>query len=101
MINPKITILDKSHTFNSYEGCLSVPNIRGKVKRYNNIKVEYFDRNGMPHKKIIAGLSSIVFQHEIDHLNGYIVRKGREFGIDCSTNEDLCLRIKQLAKATI
>ena len=31
-----------------------------------------FDRNGMPHKKIIAGLSSIVFQHEIDHLNGYL-----------------------------
>ena len=38
---------------------------------------------------------------EIDHLNGYIVRKGREFDIDCSTNEDLCLRIKQLTKAKI
>jgi 2-dehydropantoate 2-reductase len=33
---------------------------------------------------------------EIDHLNGYIVKKGRQAGIDCSTNEDICLRIREL-----
>ena len=43
LINPKIKILDKNSTFDSYEGCLSVPNLRGMVKRFTEIKVEYYD----------------------------------------------------------
>ena len=72
LINPKITIYDKTKTFNSYEGCLSVPNIRGKVKRYSSIKVEYYDRDGKFIKEDVTGLNSIVYQHEIDHLDGFL-----------------------------
>ena len=42
LINPKVIIKKNSATFNSYEGCLSVPNLRGKVKRYNTINVTYY-----------------------------------------------------------
>ncbi len=72
LINPKIKVLDIKNTFNSYEGCLSVPNLRGKVKRFNHIEVEYLDRFGTAKKELVKGLSSIVYQHEIDHLNGYL-----------------------------
>lgn len=72
LINPKIRIIDYKNTFNSYEGCLSVPNLRGKVKRFKQIEVEYYNRDGDYKKELISGLSSIVYQHEIDHLNGYL-----------------------------
>ena len=72
LINPKITIYNKSKTFNSYEGCLSVPNLRGKVKRYSHIKVEYYNREGLFISEDISGLNSIVYQHEIDHLDGFL-----------------------------
>ena len=72
LINPKISILNTEDTFNSYEGCLSVPNLRGKVKRYNKIKVEYYDRLGEFKKESLSGLEAIVYQHEIDHLEGIL-----------------------------
>ena len=72
LINPKIIIKKKTATFNSYEGCLSVPNLRGKVKRYNNINVTYYTEKGKKITENIKGLESIVYQHEIDHLDGYL-----------------------------
>ena len=72
LINPKISVLNTEDTFNSYEGCLSVPNLRGKVKRYNKIKVEYYDRLGEFKQENISGLEAIVYQHEIDHLEGIL-----------------------------
>ena len=72
LINPKVIIKKDSATFNSYEGCLSVPNLRGKVKRYNNINVTYYTKDAKKITEDIKGLESIVYQHEIDHLDGYL-----------------------------
>ena len=72
LINPKVIIKKDSATFNSYEGCLSVPNLRGKVKRYNTINVTYYNKDAKKITEDIKGLESIVYQHEIDHLHGFL-----------------------------
>jgi len=72
LINPKIVIKKDTATFNSYEGCLSVPNLRGKVKRYNTINVTYYTMDAKKITEDIKGLESIVYQHEIDHLDGFL-----------------------------
>ena len=72
LINPKVIIKKDTATFNSYEGCLSVPNLRGKVKRYNTINVTYYTKDAKKITEDIKGLESIVYQHEIDHLDGYL-----------------------------
>lgn len=72
LINPKLKVLNKSATFNSYEGCLSVPNLRGIVKRFKKVQVNYYDENKNFYSKIISGFPAIVYQHEIDHLDGIL-----------------------------
>jgi len=72
LINPKVIIKKDTATFNSYEGCLSVPNLRGKVKRYNTINVTYYNMDAKKITEDIKGIESIVYQHEIDHLHGYL-----------------------------
>ena len=72
LINPKVIIKKDTATFNSYEGCLSVPNLRGKVKRYNTINVTYYTKDAKKITEDIKGLESIVYQHEIDHLDGHL-----------------------------
>ena len=72
LINPKVIIKKDTATFNSYEGCLSVPNLRGKVKRYNTINVTYYTMDAKKITEDIKGIESIVYQHEIDHLDGYL-----------------------------
>ena len=72
LINPKVIIKKDSATFNSYEGCLSVPNLRGKVKRYNTINVTYYNMDAEKITEDIKGFESIVYQHEIDHLDGFL-----------------------------
>ena len=72
LINPKVIIKKDTATFNSYEGCLSVPNLRGKVKRYNTINVTYYTKDAKKITEDIKGIESIVYQHEIDHLNGFL-----------------------------
>lgn len=72
LINPKVIIKKDTATFNSYEGCLSVPNLRGKVRRYNSINVTYYTMDAKKITEDIKGLESIVYQHEIDHLDGYL-----------------------------
>lgn len=54
------------------EGCLSVPNLRGKVDRPESIKVKYMDQNGKEVKMNVQGYAARVFCHEIDHLNGIL-----------------------------
>ena len=52
------------------EGCLSVPNLRGTVSRFVNVRVRYLDRHGNPHDEVKRGLTAGTFQHECDHLDG-------------------------------
>ena len=67
-INPKIK--QPSGTVDSSEGCLSVPEIRTTIKRYENITLEYQDLSGTKHEEPLEDLMSICVQHEIDHLDG-------------------------------
>ena len=70
LINPRI--LSACGELMEEEGCLSVPGIRGLVKRPEMIKVTYVDRDGKRHKEEITGLIARVFCHEIDHLDGVL-----------------------------
>ena len=67
-INPKIK--KPSGSVDSSEGCLSVPEIRTTIKRYENIMLEYQDLSGTIHNEQLDDLMSICVQHEIDHLDG-------------------------------
>lgn len=71
VINPKITILDQSLQ-GYWEGCLSVPGLRGFVERPRKIQVDYVDQENRPQKIIAEGFLATVLQHELDHLNGKI-----------------------------
>ena len=69
IINPTIAIVDKTHQ-GYWEGCLSVPGLRGFVERPRAIEVSYINELG-EHKKIHAeDFLATVFQHELDHLFG-------------------------------
>ena len=69
VINPSITFLTEER-FGNYEGCLSVPDLRGIVPRCPVIRVEGFDREGAPLDMEVRGITAGTFQHEDDHLNG-------------------------------
>jgi peptide deformylase len=69
LVNPEISLLT-GDTFVNYEGCLSVPNLRGEVKRATHIRVRAWDRDGNAIDREVKGLTAGTFQHEVDHLNG-------------------------------
>ena len=68
-INPKITVLDEQEQ-GFWEGCLSVPELRGLVHRPRKIRVDYLDRKGTACRIEAEGFLATVFQHELDHLAG-------------------------------
>jgi len=69
LVNPVIRALTEE-TFDNYEGCLSVPNLRGVVRRVCDIEVTSWDREGNESTRRVRGLTAGTFQHEIDHLDG-------------------------------
>jgi peptide deformylase len=69
LVNPTIEPLSDA-AFDNYEGCLSVPNLRGLVKRHAEVRVTGLRRDGTPYDERIRGLTAGTFQHEIDHLDG-------------------------------
>lgn len=71
IINPRILSYSKA-TRTYFEGCLSIPNIWGEVKRHASIKVSYQDTNGNQITKAMKGIPAWIFQHEVDHLNGIL-----------------------------
>lgn len=71
VINPKILSMSKT-TKKYFEGCLSIPNIWGEVKRAVSIKVSYQDPSGKTITKVVKGILAWIFQHEVDHLNGIL-----------------------------
>jgi len=70
-INPVIT-KKEGEVIEDFEGCLSVPNIYGKVPRYSKVKVKAIDDNGKPFRVTVEGFLARIFQHEIDHTNGIV-----------------------------
>jgi peptide deformylase len=71
VVNPELASLD-GVTFATNEGCLSMPNLRGDLERFENIGVRYLDRDGEPHEETWRGLTAGTFQHEADHLDGIL-----------------------------
>jgi peptide deformylase len=69
LLNPLITPLDPSLE-EGWEGCLSVPGLRGVVDRYQNIRYEGVEPNGQPIQRVANGFHARVVQHECDHLIG-------------------------------
>lgn len=57
------------------EGCLSLPNIWGYVRRYPSLHISYFDEKGKQHEKDIKGFNATIIQHEVDHLKGILFPK--------------------------
>lgn len=71
LVNPELTPLG-DETFLNYEGCLSVPNLRGEVRRAARLRVKAWDRRGELLDFEVAGLSAGTYQHEVDHLLGKV-----------------------------
>ncbi|HEU4963400.1 MAG TPA: peptide deformylase [Bacilli bacterium] len=70
LINP--VIVEKSGSVVDVEGCLSIPNLRGNVKRYDKITVHFMARDGKTYEMKPDGYFARIFQHEIDHLEGIL-----------------------------
>lgn len=71
LVNPIIEPISDER-FDNYEGCLSVPNLRGLVSRHAEVRVTGWDRHGAPIERIVRGLSAGTYQHEVDHLDGLL-----------------------------
>jgi peptide deformylase len=71
MINPTVEPLGEE-TIEINEGCLSVPDMRGYLRRHLAVRVRYLDRQGEEHEEVKRGLTAGTFQHEVDHLDGVL-----------------------------
>ena len=71
MINPRFKPVSEAQE-KDWEGCLSIPGIRAKVPRYTHIKVDYINAEGEPASQVLDGFIARVFQHECDHLDGFV-----------------------------
>jgi peptide deformylase len=70
-VNPVLTLLGDDREW-IYEGCLSVPDLRGRVQRHMHVRVDALDRHGAPLVLEARGLSAGTYQHEFDHLDGLL-----------------------------
>jgi peptide deformylase len=70
-INPKI-VWRSNLMRKGAEGCLSIPDERGDVYRNYTIQITYFDSEGNLKEEVVEGFTAVIFQHEIDHLNGLL-----------------------------
>ena len=71
IFNPQITVLDKE-VQGFWEGCLSVPGLRGYVERPRKVKIDYLDENADERTIEVEDFLATVFQHELDHLIGML-----------------------------
>ena len=72
IINPEIEVLDEDDTLGMYEGCLSLPGLRGYVERPAHILVKAYDEKGEQVELELEGFPAVVVQHECDHLDGIL-----------------------------
>jgi peptide deformylase len=71
LVNPTIAPVGEEQD-DDWEGCLSLPDLRGKVPRFTRVRVEAWDRHGTPLRFTAAGFHARVVQHECDHLDGKV-----------------------------
>jgi len=71
LVNPKLVMLTRD-VDEDWEGCLSVPGMRGVVPRYTKLRYSGFDEHGNPIEREVEGFHARVVQHECDHLDGIL-----------------------------
>lgn len=77
-INPEIILCSEDLTEgvpereNKLEGCLSIPNLWGQVKRAATLTLKYTDEKGVTHEEKFSGFMATIIQHETDHVNGIL-----------------------------
>jgi len=85
LVNPLVTPLGAEED-EGWEGCLSVPGLRGLVPRFRRLRYQGFDMQGAPIDRTVEGFHARVVQHEVDHLDGILfpqrVRDLRNFGFE-------------------
>jgi len=85
LVNPLVTPLTAEQD-EGWEGCLSVPGMRGLVPRYRCLRYRGFDQYGAQIERTVEGFHARVVQHELDHLDGVLfpqrVRDLRDFGFE-------------------
>ena len=113
LINPVVTplvgvggVLTAEESFQMYEGCLSVPGMRGQVARPRKVRVQALDREGGPLDFVWESFRAVVVQHETDHLLGtlYVDRadpKTLTFLREYERNVPLASRIRDQGKAVV
>jgi peptide deformylase len=85
LVNPELTPLGDEQQ-EGWEGCLSVPGLRGLVPRFRELRYRGFDIEGTPIDRSVEGFHARVVQHEVDHLDGILypqrIRDLRNFGFE-------------------
>jgi peptide deformylase len=85
LINPQLTPLSEVQD-EGWEGCLSVPGMRGLVPRYRELRYTGFDADGNPIDRTVTDFHARVVQHEVDHLDGILyprrIRDLTQFGFN-------------------
>jgi peptide deformylase len=91
MINPRC--LNASEAIEKdWEGCLSVPGIRGLVPRHRQVEIEYTSPDGTLHQQVLTDFVARIFQHEFDHLNGMVFLDRLETTQDIITDQEYLKR---------
>lgn len=96
-VNPRIVKKSKKKAFD-WEGCLSIPGYRGVVPRHESIVVEATLPNGKTIRRRVSGFEARVFQHEIDHINGFVY-VDRMPDLRTLMHEDEMVRLAKSSKA--
>lgn len=92
MINPCLVSYAESRV-KDWEGCLSVPGIRGWVPRYPEVEVEFTTQDGKRQRSVFSGFVARVFQHEMDHLEGLVFLDRLESVQDIITDQEYLKRM--------
>ena len=71
VVNPMVEPLQGEQVFD-WEGCLSIPDLRGLVPRHSAVRLHGLDREGRPMERVVEGFEARIVQHEFDHLNGVL-----------------------------
>lgn len=87
MINPRL-VWAATEQEQDWEGCLSVPGLRGRVWRSRAVIVDYLDREGEPQRQELTGFPARIVQHELDHLDGILFVDRLRSDQDCFTEAE-------------
>lgn len=71
VVNPMVEP-EGHETVDDWEGCLSIPDLRGLVPRYPAVRLRALGRDGRPFDRVVEGFEARIVQHEFDHLNGVV-----------------------------